>query len=98
MHNYSDVNGTRLHYVSGGAGPALVLLHGWPTSWREWRGVMPSLAEAGFRVIVPDLRGLGDSDKPEHGYDKKTVADDVRALVHSLGVEQVNLVGTCPRK
>ena len=93
-HHYADVNGLRLHYVSGGAGPALVLLHGWPMTWREWRGIMPALAAAGFTVIAPDLRGLGDSEKPSHGYDKKTVADDVRQLVRDLGFTSFDLVGT----
>jgi pimeloyl-ACP methyl ester carboxylesterase len=93
-HRYADVNGTRIHYVSGGAGPAIVLLHGWPLTWREWRGVMPALAKTGFTVIAPDLRGLGDSDKPSSGYDKKTVADDVRAIVRNLGFDTVDLVGT----
>jgi pimeloyl-ACP methyl ester carboxylesterase len=92
-HHYADVNGVRLHYVSGGSGPAVVLLHGWPLSWREWRRIMPALADAGFTVIAPDLRGMGDSDKPSHGYDKKTVADDVRHLVRDLGFRDVDLVG-----
>ena len=93
-HHFAEVNGTRIHYVSGGAGPAIVLLHGWPLTWREWRGIMPALAQAGFTVIAPDLRGLGDSDKPSNGYDKKTLADDIRATVHELGFETVDLVGT----
>ena len=93
-HHFADVNGTRIHYVSGGAGPAIVLLHGWPLTWREWRGIMPALAEAGYTVIAPDLRGLGDSDKPSHGYDKKTVADDIRGIVRELGFDTIDLVGT----
>jgi pimeloyl-ACP methyl ester carboxylesterase len=94
FHRYADVNGTRIHHVSGGAGPAVVLLHGWPLSWREWRGVMPALARAGFTVIAPDLRGLGDSARPSEGYDKKTMADDIRGIVHGLGFDTVDLVGT----
>ena len=93
-HHFADVNGTRLHYVSGGSGPAVVLLHGWPMTWREWSGVMPALAEAGFMVIAPDLRGLGDSDRPSEGYAKKTVADDIRHIVQELGFEAIDLVGT----
>ena len=93
-HHFAKVNGTRIHYVSGGSGSAVVLLHGWPLTWREWRGIMPALAKAGFTVIAPDLRGLGDSDRPSHGYDKKTVADDIRHLVRDLGFETINLVGT----
>jgi pimeloyl-ACP methyl ester carboxylesterase len=94
VHHFANVNGTRIHYVSGGAGPAIVLLHGWPLSWREWRGIMPTLTGAGFTVIAPDLRGLGDSDKPTTGYDKKTVADDIREIVRGLGFNTMDLVGT----
>lgn len=93
-HHFADVNGTSIHYVSGGSGPAVVLLHGWPLTWREWRGVMPALAAAGFTVIAPDLRGLGDSGRPSSGYDKQTVADDVRALVRDLGSDTIDVVGT----
>ena len=93
-HHYADANGIRLHYVSGGSGPAVVLLHGWPLTWREWRGIMPALAKAGFTVIAPDLRGLGDSERPSHGYDKKTVADDIRHIVRDLGFDSIDLVGT----
>ena len=93
-HHFVQTNGTRIHLVSGGAGPAVVLLHGWPLTWREWRGIMPALAGAGFTVIAPDLRGLGDSDRPSTGYDKKTVADDIRGIVRGLGFETVDLVGT----
>lgn len=64
-HEVATVNtGVRIHYVIGGEGPPLVLLHGFPQNWREWRHVMPPLAEAGHTVIAPDLRGFGDSDKP----------------------------------
>ena len=94
VHHFAEVNGTRIHYVSGGAGPAIVLLHGWPLTWQEWRGIMPALAKAGFTVIAPDLRGLGDSDRPSHGYDKKTVADDIRHIVQDLGFDAIDLVGT----
>ena len=62
VHRYADVNGTTLHYVVGRAGPAVVLLHGWPYTWAAWRKLMPLLAGAGNTVVAPDLRGLGDSD------------------------------------
>ena len=93
-HHFADVNRTRIHYVSGGAGPAVVLLHGWPFTWREWRGVMPALAKAGFAVIAPDLRGMGDSARPSEGYDKRTVADDIRQIVQGLEIHAVDLVAT----
>ena len=92
-HRYADVNGTRIHAVVGGSGPAVVLLHGWPFTWRVWRRVLPGLAANGHTVIAPDLRGTGDSGKPETGYAKTDVAEDVHLLARSLGFDQVDLVG-----
>lgn len=91
-HKTADVNGVKLHYVAGGAGEPLVLLHGWPQTWYVWRHVMPELAKH-YTVIVPDLRGLGGSGRPEKGYDKKTVAEDVFQLVTKLGHKKVRVVG-----
>ena len=92
MH-YADLGDVRLHYVTAGSGFPVVLLHGWPQSWYEWRHVIPGLAER-FRVIAPDLRGLGDSSRPADGYDKKTVGGDVWRLVHDvLGISAFHLVG-----
>jgi pimeloyl-ACP methyl ester carboxylesterase len=93
-HGYADLNGTRLHYVKGGSGPAVVLLHGWPATWVEWRSIMPTLAQAGFTVIARDLRGVAESAKPDAGYDKRNVAEDVRQLVSQLGFDDIDLVGT----
>ena len=83
----TTVNGVNYHYVIGGEGPAIVLLHGWPTTWYLWHEVMPGLAEAGYTVIAPDSRGQGDTALAEGGYDPQTVADDIRALVGSLGID-----------
>jgi pimeloyl-ACP methyl ester carboxylesterase len=93
-HGTMMVNGVRLHYVSGGkkGGEVVVLLHGWPETWYEWRHIMPALAER-YSVIAPDLRGLGDSGKPASGYDTRTVADDIYKLVRGLGHERILLVG-----
>lgn len=91
-HHATRVNGVRLHYVTAGSGPALVLLHGWPQSWYEWRHVMARLA-ARHRLIVPDLRGLGDSERPASGYDKATIATDIHALLEHLNIAQANVVG-----
>jgi pimeloyl-ACP methyl ester carboxylesterase len=92
-HHYADLGDVRLHYVTAGAGFPVVLLHGWPQTWYEWRHVIPGLA-AKFRVIAPDLRGLGDSSRPADGYDKKTVGNDVWRLVRdTLGIESFHLVG-----
>ena len=66
----------------------MVLLHGWPDSSRVWRHQVPVLAEAGFRVIAPDLRGFGDSDRPEGtaAYRAKLLCGDVVGIVDALGV------------
>ncbi|NNL85280.1 MAG: alpha/beta hydrolase [Myxococcales bacterium] len=92
VHHQKIVNGFRMHYVTCGSGYPLVLLHGWPQSWYEWRHVIPALAEH-YTVIAPDLRGLGDSEKPMNGYDKRTLAGDVRALLDALGFEKVGVIG-----
>ena len=92
-HAYADLDDVRLHYVTAGSGPAVVLLHGWPQTWYMWRDVMPGLAGR-YRVIAPDLRGLGDSSRPVGGYDKKTLAQDVWRLVHDvLGEDDLFVVG-----
>jgi pimeloyl-ACP methyl ester carboxylesterase len=91
-HNTISVNGIQLHYVIGGHGPPVVLIHGWPETWYEWRHVMPSMAK-NYTVIAPDLRGLGDSSKPLTGYDGKTTAEDIHQLVAQLGFKQIFLVG-----
>ena len=92
-HGYADLGDVRLHYVTAGEGPAIVLLHGWPQTWYMWREIVPGLA-ARYRVIAPDLRGLGDSSRPVGGYDKKTIADDVWRLAHEvLGEQRLFVVG-----
>ncbi len=92
-HYYADVGEVMLHYVTAGSGPPIVLLHGWPQTWFEWRHIMPELAKT-YTVIAPDLRGLGDSSRPLGGYDKATVANDIWELVHGhLGHETFHLVG-----
>jgi len=92
VDRYAEVNGVRLHYVDGGAGEPVVLLHGYAETGRMWNPLLPVLAK-NHRVIVPDLRGAGGSSKPESGYDKKTLAVDVHELVRSLGVGRANVVG-----
>ncbi|MFI8181467.1 alpha/beta fold hydrolase [Actinacidiphila glaucinigra] len=89
---YTEVNGTRLHYVIGGEGEPLVLMEGWPRTTHALRGIMAPLARH-FRVIAVDYRGMGGSDKPAGGYDKKNMAKDVYELVRSLGYEQINIAG-----
>jgi len=91
-HNTASVNGIQLHYVIGGQGDPVVLLHGWPETWYAWHRVMPALAK-NYTVIAPDLRGLGDSSKPVTGYDGKTLAEDIHQLVTQLGFKTISLVG-----
>jgi pimeloyl-ACP methyl ester carboxylesterase len=91
-HHTALVNDVRLHYVMAGQGEPVVLLHGWPQTWYEWRRIIPALAER-YTVIAPDMRGLGDSSKPATGYDKRTVADDIYQLVRQLGFTRLFLVG-----
>lgn len=85
-------NGVRLHYVAGGKGAPVILLHGWPQTWWEFRKIMPELAKT-HRVIAVDLRGGGESSKPESGYDKKTMADDIAGLIAALGYTKAHVVG-----
>ncbi|GAA0485568.1 alpha/beta fold hydrolase [Streptomyces stramineus] len=89
---YADVNGVRLHYVTGGHGEPLVLLPGWPETWWEYRKVMPALA-ARYRVIAVDIRGMGGSGKPESGFDKKNMARDIHELARHLGHGKINIAG-----
>lgn len=91
-HHTAKVNDVRLHYVMGGKGEAIVLLHGFPTTWYEWRQIMPALAK-NYTVIAPHTRGLGDSSKPVTGYDKRTLAADIYGLVQKLGFAKISLVG-----
>jgi pimeloyl-ACP methyl ester carboxylesterase len=92
-HHYAELGEAMLHYVTAGQGPPVVLLHGWPQTWWEWRHTMAALAPH-YAVIAPDLRGLGDSSRPLGGYDKRTVAGDVWRLVsQTLGHQRFRLVG-----
>ena len=92
IHHYSTVGEVRLHYVTAGSGPALVLIHGWPQSWFMWRGIIPTLAQY-YRVIAVDMRGLGDSSRPYSGYDTSTVSNDIWRLMSEVLGEQRFLVG-----
>ena len=92
-HRDVSANGIRFHIVEAGSGPLVVLLHGFGQYWRSWRYQIPGLAQAGFRVVAPDLRGYGDSDKTPRGYDAFTLADDVAGLVRRLGERDAVLVG-----
>jgi pimeloyl-ACP methyl ester carboxylesterase len=92
-HNYARLDEVMLHYVTAGSGPPVVLLHGWPQTWYEWRHIIPALAQR-YTVIAPDLRGLGDSSRPLQGYDKQTLARDIWRLVNDkLGHDRFFLAG-----
>lgn len=92
-HHAAYIGDVRLHYVTAGAGDPVVLLHGWPQTWWEWRRIIPALSSR-YLVIAPDMRGLGDSSCPPTGYDKRTVANDIFQLVHeNLNHRRIFLVG-----
>jgi len=92
-HYYATLKDVRLHYVILGQGKPVILLHGWPQTWYEWRLLMPLLADQ-YLLIAPDLRGLGDSSRPATGYDKKTVAGDMWQLLYEhLEYEKFAVVG-----
>lgn len=87
-----DVGEVSLHLVRGGAGPGLLLIHGFPQDWYEWRGVMDRLARTST-VVAVDLRGVGGSDAPRDGYDAATMAGDLHRLVEQLSIGPVDVVG-----
>jgi pimeloyl-ACP methyl ester carboxylesterase len=91
-HRFVDVDGLRMHVAEAGEGDPLVMLHGWPQHWYEWRKQIPVLSKH-YRVICPDLRGLGWTDAPPSGYDKETLAADIVKLLDALGLERVRLMG-----
>ena len=83
-----EANGISLNVAMSGEGPPVLLVHGWPHTWMIWRYVMPILAAAGRRVIAPDLRDLGASERAASGYDLHTGANDLRGLLAALGGEE----------
>src|SRR5204863_6767394 len=93
-HEFVEANGIRFHYVTAGEGPLVLLLHGFPQFWYAWRHQIPALAQR-FKVVAPDLRGYGDTDKPPRVADYRTgvLAADVAALVKALGYDRAHVVG-----
>ncbi|AXF57158.1 alpha/beta fold hydrolase [Salicibibacter kimchii] len=89
------VNDLSFNVVEKGTGPAVLLLHGFPDSWYVWRHQIPTLADAGFRVIAPDQRGFGASDKPEEpgDYLMPTLVNDVMGIIDALGEKRVHVIG-----
>ena len=91
-HRFVDAGGLRVHLAEAGSGEPLVLQHGWPQHWLCWRKLIPRLAES-YRVICPDLRGLGWSSAPPSGYEKEQMASDLLALLDTLQLDRVRIVG-----
>lgn len=94
-HTTITANGIAIHYVDEGTGPLVILLHGFPYTWFEWRNQIAALAQAGYRVVAPDIRGFGESGKPADTGDYTVLhsAGDVVALLAALGERQAVLVG-----
>lgn len=91
-HEFTDVDGVRMHHVTGGSGTPVVLIHGWPQTWYGWWPIMPALAER-HTVYAVDLPGLGDSTGTPKSYDKATLARYVHGLTEKLGLEKAAVVG-----
>src|SRR5882724_352023 len=91
-NQYAIANGVKIHYVIGGHGTPLMLVHGFPQNWYMWNRLLPELSKH-FTVIAPDLRGVGESDKPQSGYDKKNMAIDLHELVKKLGYKKIDIGG-----
>jgi pimeloyl-ACP methyl ester carboxylesterase len=89
---FAKIEGKRIHYLTAGEGPALILLHGYTQTWRMWRPLIDRLKDK-FTIIAPDLPGIGDSDIPNSGCDMKTAAIRIHALAKSIGVAKARVVG-----
>jgi len=94
-HRYAELGDVRLHYVEAGQGPLVLLLHGFPQFWYQWRHQIPALVEAGFRVVAPDMRGYNLSDKPPgvRAYRVELLARDVERLILACGERTASVVG-----
>jgi pimeloyl-ACP methyl ester carboxylesterase len=92
VSSFATVNGTTIHYMRGGKGPAVILIHGLPQDWYEYHAIMPRLAKQ-FTVIALDLRGIGGSSAAAGGYDAANLAEDVHQLATALKLQSVYVVG-----
>ena len=92
---FIDSNGIRMRIAEMGEGPVVLFAHGWPESWYSWRHQIKALADAGFHVVVPDMRGYGETDAPadEAGYNLVTLAADMAGILDALGVDKAIMVG-----
>jgi pimeloyl-ACP methyl ester carboxylesterase len=94
-HRFVDTNGIKMHFVEQGQGPLVILCHGFPECWYSWRHQLPALADAGFRVVAPDQRGYGQTDRPEpiEAYNILQLTGDMVGLIHALGEERAIIIG-----
>ena len=90
-HYTANANGAKIHYVKGGTGDVIVLIHGYPETWHTWHKMMPELAK-NHTVIAVDMRGLGESEVTKSGYDKRNIAEDIHQLLEGLGIKKFDLV------
>src|SRR6266446_7493014 len=94
-HRTIETNGISMHLAEAGAGPLVVLCHGFPESWYSWRHQLAAFAEAGFHAVAPDMRGYGQTDRPEEidQYTLLHLVGDIVGLLDALGAEQAVIVG-----
>ncbi|MEY9848248.1 alpha/beta fold hydrolase [Streptacidiphilus sp. MAP5-3] len=92
-HRDVAANGARFHIAEAGEGPLVLLVHGWPQFWWAWRHQLTALADAGYRAVAVDLRGVGGSDRTPRGYDPSNMALDLTGVIRSLGAHDATLVG-----
>jgi non-heme chloroperoxidase len=93
LENANSKSPVHIYYEDHGQGAPVVLIHGWPLSNVMWEYQLDDLVSAGFRVIVYDRRGFGMSSRPDEGYDYDTLAEDLKALLDELDLQNVTLVG-----
>jgi pimeloyl-ACP methyl ester carboxylesterase len=95
QHHSAAVNGIRMHYTEAGTGPLVVLCHGWPELWYSWRQQLPALADAGYRVVAPDMRGFGETEAPDDAtrFSLLHVVGDIVSLVAALGEKKAIIIG-----
>jgi len=94
-HRFVQINGIKLHVAEQGQGPLVILVHGFPELWYNWRHLLPTLAAAGYHAVAPDMRGYGQSDAPLDivAYSQTQAAGDMVGLVHALGYKEAVIIG-----
>src|SRR5271165_735863 len=94
-HRFVEANGVRIHVAEAGEGPIVLLCHGWPESWYSWRHQLKALAEAGFHAVAPDMRGYGQTDRPEaiDAYTIFHLVGDMVGIVDAVRADQAVIVG-----